>query len=139
MWLSLLLSNMWVRKICLMDRLSLSSSQVTNQTGWWFCDCPFFTAIFTHAPSERSVGQQMDFFSFSFSSFSFSFFSTPPTLRVGWDCAVLYCAVPMERPGPAKLILLKLICLESLTSHHKSECRLLLSLLCRSAWIAATP
>ena len=32
-------------------------------------------SLFTHTPSERSMGLQMDFFSFSFSSFLF----TPPT------------------------------------------------------------
>ena len=40
--------------------------------------------VFTHAPSERSVGLQKDFFSFSFSSSSSS---TPPT----------FCSYPAEK------------------------------------------
>ena len=39
--------------------------------------------VFTHAPSERSVGLQMDFFFFSFSFSS----STPPT----------FCSYPAEK------------------------------------------
>ena len=96
---------------------------------------PLVLAPFYPRPSERSVGLQMDFFvvSSSSSSSSSSSFTPPAFCQQPLYCTVLYCTVlyspHMERPGPAKLILLKFICVETLTGIPRvnAACSLVLS------------